>query len=59
MLVLSLAKEFRLEHFMENHQEYLEKAMILMEKYRYRGSDLRIALKVEVVYSCLEIGDIN
>jgi hypothetical protein len=44
---------------MENHQEYLEKAMILMEKYRYRGSDLRIALKVEVVYSCLEIGDIN
>ena len=44
---------------MENHQEYLEKAMILMEKYRYRGNDLRITLKVEVVYSCLEIADIN
>ena len=44
---------------MENHQTYIEKAMILMEKYRYKGNDLRITLKVEVVYSCLEVGDLN
>jgi hypothetical protein len=59
MLVLTLAKEFRQEHFMQEHQQHIEKAMILMEKYRYRGNDLRIALKVEVVYSCLEVADIN
>ena len=59
LLVLNLAKEFRLEHFMENHQTYIEKAMVLMEKYRYKGNDLRITLKVEVVYSCLEVGDMN
>ena len=44
---------------MENHQASIEKAMILMEKYRYKGTDLRIVLKVEVVYSCLEVGDLN
>jgi hypothetical protein len=33
--------------------------MILMEKYRYKGNDLKINMKVEVVYSCLEIGDLN
>lgn len=59
LLVLSLSKEFRLEHFMENHQEYIQKTMILMEKYRYKGNDLRIQLKIEIVYSCLEVGDIN
>lgn len=30
---------------MEAHEEYIEKAMILMEKYRYKGEDLRIRLK--------------
>lgn len=30
---------------MQNHEEYLEKAMLLMEKYRYKGEDLRIRLK--------------
>lgn len=45
VLVLDLAKEFRLEHFMQHHEEYLEKAMLLMEKYRYKGEDLRIRLK--------------
>jgi len=33
--------------------------MFLIEKYRYRGQELRIKLKIEVVYSCLEAGDIN
>ncbi len=30
---------------MQNHEEYIEKAMVLMEKYRYRGEDLRIRMK--------------
>lgn len=33
--------------------------MLLMEKYRYKGEDLRVRLKNEVVYSCLEAGDVN
>ena len=52
--MLDLAKEFRLEHFMKNHEEYIEKAIFLMDKYRYKGQDLKIKLKIEVVYSCLE-----
>jgi hypothetical protein len=44
---------------MTNHEQFIEKTMFLMEKYRYKGQDLRVRLKIEVVYSCLEAGDIS